>query len=93
MYQHIDNLIIKYYTSEDGIGKENFYTGMRPGEYSFCYDGVDFKCDKNKTFFRAVLTKENSDLSIRLTPQKTPIIYPQQMNKKNSIKWSFFSFE
>ena len=69
LYQHIDDLIIKTYTSDDGFATENFFSGIRIGDYPFSYNGKEFY-SKEGTIFRAVNNVHNSKLHIRQMPPK-----------------------
>ena len=73
LYERIDKLLIKAYTNDDGVGHQDFFIGIPPGEYGFSYNGANFISKSGKiggTIFRAVNNKENSILSIRMMPGK-----------------------
>ena len=70
LYQQIDQLLIKYYTSEDGYARESFYFGVKPGTYPFSYNGIDFSSRENGTMYRALNNTENSTLFIKQMPPK-----------------------
>ena len=73
LYERIDKLLINAYTSDNGVGHQDFFIGIPPGEYGFSYNGAYFISKSGKiggTIFRAVNNKENSILSIRMMPGK-----------------------
>lgn len=75
LYQHIDRLIINYYTSAEGIASENFFSDAVVGEYGFEYGGINFTSAFGKqggTIYRSINNKENSLLHISRMPSKQP---------------------
>ena len=83
-YQHIDNLIIKYYTTGGERRKENFYLGIKPGMYPISYSGASFESSKTRSFFNAVKYENKSILSITDMPQKNPVVIPSDLSNKHS---------
>ncbi|MBR5703349.1 MAG: RHS repeat-associated core domain-containing protein, partial [Bacteroidales bacterium] len=90
LYQRIDKIIIKAYTKGDGEAHEDFYFGMTPKEYLFCYEGKSFKSKYGKesgTFYRAKNNRENNQLHIQQMPQKSKEI---KFGPFNSTRWEGF---